>query len=160
MMVTNKTEFAKLIGYSSRQVSAWVDQGMPVEKGGGKGIPLEIDSAKAVRWLLGKRGSGASRQTALSEERKRLTSAQAEKVEIENAVRNGELLEISDVEILILETTALLVGQLSSLGSRLAGELAGLSNPKTVLKRINAETDRLRRDIAKKFREGAARADS
>jgi len=160
-MVLSKAKFAGFCGYSSRQVSKWIDAGLPVQAAGRKGVALEIDTAQAIRWLLGKRGDGsASRQTALSEERRRLVAAQAEKTETENRLRKDELFEADEVQQIVVEGTATFTGQKRAMGSRLAGQLAGMSDPKAILKLLNAENDKILLELSKKLSALAARADS
>jgi len=44
------------------------------------------------------------------------------------------------------------------MGSRLAGELAGLSDPKSILKLLNSENDKILSELSKKLRGLADRA--
>lgn len=137
----NKKQFAALVGRSPRQVSNLIHEGMPAAGSGKKGSPLHIDPPKAVQWLLNRAESRNS--SPLSEERRRLVAAQAERAELETAQRKGQLLDIEDVQIVVNEGTAIFVGQKRSMGSRLAGQLAGMTDPRAILKLLNAENDKI-----------------
>jgi len=158
----NKAEFSDLVGRSPRQVSNWISEGMPSTGTGRKGAPLRIDPAAAIQWLLNR--TEQKNAAPLSEERRRLVAAQAEKAEIETAQRKGELLELNDVETLLIEGAAVFAGQKRSMGSRLAGKLAGMDDPKAILKLLNSENDRILQNVADKFSAltdlGAASSDS
>ncbi|MGB5409334.1 MAG: hypothetical protein WBN43_21440 [Thiogranum sp.] len=111
-MVLSKAKFAGFCGYSSRQVSKWIDEGLPVQVAGRKGVALEIDTAQAIRWLLGKRGDGGGgRQTELAQERKRLVAAQADNAEFEREVKRGNYLRTDEVEAIVCEGAAVFTGQ-------------------------------------------------
>lgn len=152
-MVLSKAKFAGFCGYSSRQVSKWIDEGLPVQAAGRKGVALEIDTAQAIRWLLGKRGDGGGgRQTELAQERKRLVAAQADNAEFEREVKRGNYLRTDEVESIVCEGVAVFTGQKRSMGSRLAGTLAGMNDPKAILKLLNTENDAILSELSKKLR--------
>ena len=164
-MVLSKAKFAGFCGYPSRQVSNWIDEGLPVKTAGRKGVELEIDTAEAIGWLLGRRDVGhsdgsASRQTALSEERRRLVAAQSEKTETENRLRKDELFSADEVEAIVCEGTAVFTGQKRAMGSRLAGQLAGMTDPVAILKLLNSENDKILLELSKKLSALADRANS
>jgi len=154
----NKAAFAALVGRSPRQVSNWIAEGMPATGTGRKGAPLRIDPPAAIQWLLNR--AEHKNAAPLSEERRRLVAAQAEKAEIETAQRKGELLELDDVEAMILEGAAVFAGQKRSMGSRLAGQLAGMTNPTAILKLLNSENDKILLELSKKLSALADRANS
>jgi hypothetical protein len=66
--------------------------------------------------------------------------------------RAGKLLSIGDAEALMLEAAASFAGQKRSMGSRLAGQLAGMSDPKQILALLNKENDAILRTVAEVFR--------
>ena len=50
--IVSRKMFAKMVGKSERWVGKWIDEGMPIAGGGGKGRPLEIDTEDAIDWLI------------------------------------------------------------------------------------------------------------
>ncbi|MEA2078571.1 MAG: hypothetical protein U9P00_01705 [Pseudomonadota bacterium] len=84
-------------------------------------------------------------------ERRRLVAAQTEKTGSENRIRSGELLEVDEVQVVVNEGTAIFMGQKRPMGSRLAGQLAGMSDPKAVLKLLNSENDKILHNLSVKL---------
>lgn len=52
MAIINETEFAALIGCSSKTVSNLIAKGMPATGGGKRGTPVRIDTGVAVNWFI------------------------------------------------------------------------------------------------------------
>lgn len=54
-LIVNRVEFAELLDCSPRQVSKWINMGMPAgdDLGQHKGKARQIDADLAVRWLQG-----------------------------------------------------------------------------------------------------------
>ena len=50
--IVSRKMFDKMVGKSERWVGKWIDEGMPIAGGGGKGRPLEIDTEDAIDWLI------------------------------------------------------------------------------------------------------------
>ena len=92
-------------------------------------------------------------------EKERLDRVRADKVTFDLSVSRGEYLLLDDVEALLIEGAATFAGQKRSMGSRLAGKLASMTNPKAILKLLNAENDRILESVADKFSALSQRAD-
>lgn len=86
------TELAQLFDVAKKTIQMWVTKGLPHEKGG-EGLPNTFNSVDVLQWWLGYKTG-----TDLQSEKTRLTKEQADKIEIDNAVRRSELLRVSDVE--------------------------------------------------------------
>jgi len=84
-------------------------------------------------------------------EKKRLTSAQADKIELENEVRQGQLLEASECE----RTWSGLIGnsraKLLSIPSKLAPELAIISDPIAVENKLKSVIYEVLWELSKDF---------
>lgn len=155
----NKNEFAKIVGISARQVTNWIAAGMPAEGTGKKGSPLRIDTAKAIAWLIAQADAkNGSKQSELTQERRRLVAAQARKAELQARQLEGELIRMEDAQIVVNEGFAAVAGQVRCLGSRLAGELANMTNPTEIRSRINSETDQILNAASVQLKKLAAQA--
>jgi phage terminase Nu1 subunit (DNA packaging protein) len=116
----NAVEFARLCDVTGQSVTNWMDEGMPCKRGAGRGNPVVIDPAQAIPWVLARRAPPGS-------ERERLAKAQADKVELDNAKRRGELVEESFVRSLLMGMAAQLNGMLDGLPGRCASAVVGLT---------------------------------
>ena len=90
---TNK-ELAEALGVSIRRVGQLKTEGLPADS-----------IAAAIAWRQNKQ-AGDSSSEALRAERIRLVRAQAERHEVENEVRRGELLPIGEVKRDIIIVTS------------------------------------------------------
>jgi terminase small subunit / prophage DNA-packing protein len=84
----------------------------------------------------------------LEGEKLRLTRAQAERAEKENRVAAGELIPVSMYQDALVALASEMVRALSSLPGRLAGELAGISEPAVMRDRLMKEVNTIRNAIA------------
>lgn len=145
----NATQFAKIIGVSVETVSNLVDAGMPCERGTRQGSPMAITLEAALPFVFDRRGERQGSQ------RDRLATAQAEKFELENARRRGELLLASDVAAQDMALAADFAGRLDGIPGRLANELAGISDPIEVRRRLLEELRAVRAGFAEAIRKQA-----
>jgi len=144
MAIVNKAEFAELVGYSPRQVSTWMESGMPCTGAGRKGVPVEINTADAIRWLI-ERGS---MDRAEGSQRDRLALAQAQRVEFENEVRRGELIPIELHGELLRKVAGEVAGQMSGFPGRVAGKIASIKDPALVRAKLIDECNEVRDAVA------------
>lgn len=98
---------------------------------------------KAIPWVL---------ENAMSppqgSQRERLAKAQAEKVEMENARRSGELVLVGVVSEILNGMAADIAGRLDALPGRVANELAGINQPAEIRARLLRETRGIRAGVA------------
>lgn len=147
-MICTRNEFASIVGMSSGWVSKALDEGMPAKRSGRKGERVEIDTASAVPWLLDRASKDDGRRA--DSQRERLNRAQAERVELENAVRRGQLCEKADTLEVVLSAVRAHAAQRNGIASRLANELAGLT-PAEIRVRILDELRRCDERFANTF---------
>ncbi len=88
----------------------------------------------------GSAGDGAS----YHEHRSSLTAAKAEREALGLAKLKGEVLPFEDVQLVINEMMAVLTSSMDGLGGRLAGVLAGMTDPAEIRKTILHETRAIR----------------
>jgi len=92
-------------------------------------------------------GSGSGED--LKRSRSELLKVQKKNAELAYRKQMGELLEFDEVETVVCEGAAIFTGQKRSIGSRLAGTLAGMSDPKAILKLLNSENDKILLELSK-----------
>jgi phage terminase Nu1 subunit (DNA packaging protein) len=157
----NKTEFARIVGYSPRQISKWINQGLPVEGAGRKGSPLRISTPKAIAWLIDRE---VKRQAGLSPDEKRKTkeaedlrfrAARADHAELDLAIRRGQVTPSDDTADVLNEVAVIYSSQLDGLGGRLASELAANTSPEGIYQILFTEGRRIRSATAERLREFA-----
>lgn len=135
------SQFADLVGVSAQTLVVWMDAGMPSRRGKGKGHPSTIDIKKALPWVISRREPPGS-------ERERLAKEQADKVALENSVKRGELIYADQVADALSRLAADLAARHDALPGRVAGELAGLSDPAAIRARLLDETRAIRTAFA------------
>ncbi|HHH44178.1 MAG TPA: hypothetical protein ENK49_08570 [Gammaproteobacteria bacterium] len=145
-MIVSQTEFAELVGYSPRQVLNWIKAGMPCESSGRQGRKAKIDTAKAIRWLLSRKAE--KQETGLSKDRQRLLKAQARRIELETAEREGALIEFEVVQQIMRESMQIVAAGMDSLPGRLASQLATMTEPGEIRALLLRELRNVRRQGA------------
>ncbi|MBF0182744.1 MAG: terminase small subunit [Magnetococcales bacterium] len=154
-MVLNRAQFAELIGKSRGWVSKLMAAGMPFVPGGGKGHEVAIDSVQAIAWLIERERHKATtgEPETLLTERIRLTSAQANKAEMEVSQMSNLFVEKEAVKAVFAEAMVIIATQMDGLGGRLASELAGMTNQAEIQALLLRETRRIRATAAAKLGE-------
>lgn len=150
--IISKQELADLIGKSPRWVSKLIDDGLPVAGGGGKGVPVQIDSEQAINWLIAnalrkeigdddddEEGSGSA-----SSEDKLLKRARREKLQIEIDTARSRMVPVDGVVFFLKTIAAVYATQLDSVASRLASDLAVIDDPATIRASLFDEMRRIR----------------
>lgn len=89
----SRTQLAELLGVHPDTVSHFTRQGMPVLQPGGHGKESVYDSVDSLTWW---RSRNAEEQDALDAARTRAQTAQAERAELEIAIRRGEYIPVSE----------------------------------------------------------------
>jgi phage terminase Nu1 subunit (DNA packaging protein) len=138
--IVNRKEFAEVVGYSPRQVSDWMDQGMPCTRSGRKGEEVQIETAAAIQWLMKRDDSELASA--------RLRRAQAERAERENLEAAGALIPVDEHTDFVCELSNQFVRSLAGLPGRLAGELAAITDPALMRARLQDEIGTIRNTLA------------
>lgn len=125
----NQQQAAWLLGVTSRTLRDWPDAPRRAD-----GL---YDGRTLVAWAIAR--SGGSENAEHPTQRERLAAAQAEKVEVENRVRRGELVEVEQVgqewDDLVLNARA----KLLSLPSKIAPQLVGRTDPNAIRSIVREE---------------------
>lgn len=94
MKVTGQQGIADMFGVSRETIDNWQQDGMPVEKRGGPGVPSEYDSVECINWLL----SREVKKVQGEKPQDRLARVQADKLELELMEKRGLLLPADQIE--------------------------------------------------------------
>ncbi|WP_163834749.1 terminase small subunit [Spartinivicinus ruber] len=148
--LVNKKEFADILGKSPRHISELIANhpDFPIEDGGGRGVALKIDTAKAIEWLIQTEvnkqlGHCEIVEGSLASEELKLKRARREKVEMETATARKELLPFPVVEQILLRVANIFSTQLQVLPPRNANALAIIDNPAEVEDKLQHECARI-----------------
>lgn len=130
----NAGQVADTCGVSRQTVQAWYNEG----------LARSPSAAQVMRFLAQRKGNSAKSDTA------RLIGAQAEKFELENAKRRGELVVVEYVETVFQGMVADISARLDAIGGRLANAFQG-NEPGAVRATVRVETDAVRTGLAEYF---------
>jgi hypothetical protein len=123
----NQTQAAALLSVAPRTLRDWID----APRNGDGTYP----GPALVAYYVEKLGGGSEYDT----QRERLAAAQAEKVEAENAVRRGELAELSAVAEQWSAHIHAARAKLLSMPAKLGPQLTHVADPTVIAARIRAE---------------------
>jgi phage terminase Nu1 subunit (DNA packaging protein) len=126
---------ADLCGVTEKTIRSWIDAGLPVLQQGKQGrgaIKTLVDLVEIVRWIT-------EAENALDAAKTRLAAAQAEKHEMENAVRRKELADVKDVDRVWSDMVLATRAKFLSMPAKLAAQLTNLTDAAVIATRIRAE---------------------
>ena len=95
--LVDRRELARVFACSQRVTFEWETAGLPCHRGG-RGKRTRYDLAVVHRWLRDRDEAHRESVIGVDAARARQLTAAAEKLEVENQLRAGELLEREDVE--------------------------------------------------------------
>ena len=95
--LVGRAEVAHVFSVTKRTVFAWEGSGLPCHRGG-RGKATLYDLRECYLWLRERDEAGRESVVGVEAARARQLTAAAEKLEAENQLRAGELLEREDVE--------------------------------------------------------------
>jgi len=104
-MIVNQSKLCEILGMSPMTINRLQDQGFPVVSRGDGRKANQYDTAACVTWLVERERRKVAtlpdgEVISLEAERTRLTKEQADKIEMENAVRRGEMVSADHVAAL------------------------------------------------------------
>ncbi|MBA3034828.1 MAG: terminase small subunit [Gammaproteobacteria bacterium] len=94
MRIIGQEQIAAVFGVAPKTVVEWQEQGFPVAARGGPGVPSEYDSETCINWLVERE----VRKVQNERPQDRLARVQADKIEMENAERRGQLIQADQLE--------------------------------------------------------------
>lgn len=143
--LVNQRELADILGVDPNTIRNWRGMGMPaVSLAGKKGESSQYDTEACILWIRNRElGDGDGEVIDRKVEEARLAKFKAAREELELQEKQGTLLSAAEVEETWTRILANFRAKLLALPSRLAPELADLTDPKEVqgfLKRAINET--------------------
>lgn len=162
-MIVDKKTFADIIGVSPRMISNYIDEGMPTQGGGGRGVAVQIETIAALKWLQQRaidKEIGANEDDegkgSKSYEDRRLAKAKADRMEFALARDKGLHPHIDEVKDVLFTVATEFGKSLDGLGSRVAQDFALETEPAAILKRMGEESREVRRKTAERLRKWVA----
>lgn len=154
-MTLSKKTLAQMLGKSERWISKLIDEGMPVAGGGGRGVPVELDSEAVIDWLIRREvrrqiGDDDDEDDpdnptgSASAEDRQLKRARREKLQIEIDTARRRLVPIDAVEAVMMRYASIFATQLDAIASRVASDMATIDDPAEARHRLLTETRRVR----------------
>jgi len=156
----SKKGLADLLGKSPKHVSNLIDDGLPVEGGGGRGRAVEIDSEAAINFLIRReieKRVGDEDDDEQSDVDRELKQVRKEKIVLDMDIKKRGLLPFDAVESILFLIANVYATQLDSLASRVASDMAVLDDPPEIRQLLfkecrgirEATADRLGTEIQK-----------
>lgn len=157
-MICDRATLADFLGKSPRHVGELLDGPLKgaVIGGGGRGSPLQIDSARAIELLITHKvsqqfgddadpdGEGAPRSGSKAAEELRLARAKADEKEIHVARLRGESVPLSALRQVIMTIASEYVRQLDGLAARNASDFADCDDAAVIRDKLLDEARRIR----------------
>lgn len=152
MSLVNRIEFSEMLGCSPKWVGEYIKKGMPSE-GGGRGVPVIIDTVAAIEWLIdievSKRIGGFGDADGpvpgtQDGEDLLLTMAKRRKAEVEACKAEESVIDLKELAQWLYAIGTLYGNELDALGARLVSDLAVGHEASRIKNNIDAETRRVR----------------
>jgi phage terminase Nu1 subunit (DNA packaging protein) len=145
-------ELVQLTGYNRRTIQRMVhEEAMPCQCTGKQGSPVTFNPSEVVPWLIEREKRRQHPKTgALSLEagRIRLIRAQADREELENEKRRGEVIYFSTALDVMTSLVSLVTSRLEGVAGRLANELVNEPNPAVIRDKLLQEHRAIRQSLA------------
>jgi phage terminase Nu1 subunit (DNA packaging protein) len=142
----SQREFARRTGLSEGAVSAAIKEGLPAAVPTRKGRASKIDEPTAIKWLLERERQRA--RPKHDDPRNALYEEQRRKVWLENEATERQLVKLGDVQVVLNEVMVAIASELEGLPGRMAGELAGLTDPALVRQALRVQITNIRQAAA------------
>lgn len=126
----NQQQVAFICGVTARSVRDWADA--PRNPDG------TYNAQEFIAWFV-KRTAGPDGEREYNTQRERLAAAQAEKVETENRVRRGELVDAKITVEIWKDIVSSVRAKFVSMPSKLGPQLVSITEPSVIASRIRAE---------------------
>lgn len=94
MRIVGQEQIASVFGVAPKTIVEWQEQGFPIGRRGSPGVPSEYDSEQCITWLVDRE----VRKVQAERPQDRLARVQADKIEMENAERRGQLVRADQLE--------------------------------------------------------------
>jgi len=145
-----KAQFESLTGYSSKQITRWVQETDIPHRRDGNELYFPWPGVRA--WLFGyleAKGKRSAAPESFDDARKRKEIAEAEMAEIELATARNELVRTADAEAWFADACARVRARMDSLGPRAAAAAFGAETVQEAQARIQPVVDEVYAELRK-----------
>ncbi len=157
-------ELVQLTGYNRRTIQRMVhEEAMPCQRTGKQGSPTTFNPSEVVPWLIERERRRQHPKTgalSLEAERIRLIRAQADREELENEKRRGEVIYFLTASDVITSVASLVANRLEGVAGRLANDLVNEPNPAVIRHKLLQENRAIKQSLADATRELAEQAEA
>lgn len=94
MRIVGQENIASVFGVAPKTIVEWQEQGFPVAVRGGPGVASEYETESCIGWLVDRE----VRKVQSERPQDRLARVQADKIEMENAEKRGNLIPADQLE--------------------------------------------------------------
>jgi len=94
LRVIGQENIASVFGVAPKTIVEWQEQGFPVAVRGGPGVASEYETEACIGWLVDRE----VRKVQSERPQDRLARVQADKIEMENAEKRGQLIPAEQIE--------------------------------------------------------------
>jgi phage terminase Nu1 subunit (DNA packaging protein) len=119
--IVGQENIASVFGVAPKTVVEWQEQGFPVALRGGPGVPSEYETEACIGWLVDRE----VKKVQAERPQDRLARVQADKIEMENAERRGQLIPADQLEPKLRAAMVAARAALRNEPARLAREVLG-----------------------------------
>lgn len=92
--IVGQEQIAGIFGVAPKTIVEWQEQGFPIAQRGRPGVPSEYETADCINWLVDRE----VKKVQAEKPQDRLARVQADKIEMENAERRGQLIPADMLE--------------------------------------------------------------
>jgi phage terminase Nu1 subunit (DNA packaging protein) len=94
MRIEGQENIARVFGVAPKTIVEWQEAGFPVAERGGPGVPSVYETESCINWLVTREVKKVQAELP----RDRLARVQAESIEMDNAVKRGQLIPAAELE--------------------------------------------------------------
>ena len=145
--IVSRDELARIFGVTDVAIHSWEAKGLK-RASSPRVRKITYDTVLAIEWYLNYKGRGKEDGNNIGDERARKEKAHADKLEMENQVRAGQLVPVEDVAARWTEHVRAARSQLLALPTKLAPLLMGCSSIKQVKAELTEHIDAALRQLS------------
>jgi phage terminase Nu1 subunit (DNA packaging protein) len=127
----NQQQIAFICGVTARSVRDWAEA--PRNSDG------TYNAQDFVAWFVTRTTGGSETEKEFHTQRERLAAAQAEKVEVENRVRQGELVEVKETISVWSDIVSGIRAKLLTMPSKMGPQLVNIADPSIIVGKLRTE---------------------
>lgn len=140
-------DMARLMGLSEARVRQLAARGTIPQASRGKFDPFQVMPAYLASLRAAASGRAGPAPGELQDERLRIQRAKRIKLELEAARMAGAMVDVAKVRDQAAKIASIVMAAIGNLPARLSDELAGMTDPHEIHRRIESETDEMIEEV-------------